>query len=107
MRAHDAEFAIVGLGAHGAQAFWRLAARGTDVIGFEQFLPGHDRGSTHGQTRLFRTLCLEHPGLVPLARRSLGLWRELEEQTSTSSSLMPACCGYSLRISAADSVRTA
>lgn len=81
MRGVDAEFAVVGLGALGAHAFWRLASRGKDVLGFEQFRPGHNQGSTHGQTRLFRTLCMEHPGLVPLARRSLVLWRELEEQT--------------------------
>jgi sarcosine oxidase len=80
----DAEFAVVGLGAMGSHALWRLAARGKDVIGFEQFRPGHYLGSTHGQTRLFRTLCLEHPGLVPLARRSLGLWRELEEESRST-----------------------
>ena len=78
---YDAEYAVVGLGAMGSHAFWRLAARGADVLGFEQFRPGHNQGSTHGSTRLFRTLCLEHPGLVPVARRSLALWRELEEQT--------------------------
>jgi sarcosine oxidase len=83
VRSFDAEFAVVGLGAMGAHAFWRLAARGKDVLGFEQFRPGHSQGSTHGHTRLFRTLCLEHPGLVPLARRSLALWRELEEQSGT------------------------
>lgn len=27
---------------------------------------------------MFRTACLEHPGLVPLARRSLELWHELQ-----------------------------
>lgn len=80
---YDAELAVVGLGAMGAHAFWRLAARGRDVLGLEQFRPGHVQGSTHGQTRLFRTLCMEHPGLVPLARRSLALWRELEEQSGT------------------------
>lgn len=78
---YDAEYAVVGLGAMGSHAFWRLAARGADVLGFEQFRPGHNQGSTHGSTRLFRTLCLEHPGLVPVARRSLALWRELEAQT--------------------------
>ena len=80
-RTLDAEYAVVGLGAMGSHAFWRLAARGADVLGFEQFRPGHNQGSTHGSTRLFRTLCLEHPGLVPVARRSLALWRELEAQT--------------------------
>ena len=80
-RTLDAEYAVVGLGAMGSHAFWRLAARGADVLGFEQFRPGHNQGSTHGSTRLFRTLCLEHPGLVPVARRSLALWRELEAET--------------------------
>ena len=80
----DAEIAVVGLGAMGSHALWRLAARGKDVIGFEQFRTGHNLGSSHGLTRLFRTLCLEHPGLVPLARRSLALWRELEEESNSS-----------------------
>lgn len=75
----DADFGVVGLGAMGSHAFWRLATRGASVLGFEQFQPGHNQGSTHGSTRLFRTLCLEHPGLVPVARRSLQLWRELEQ----------------------------
>ncbi|SDO17335.1 sarcosine oxidase [Nakamurella panacisegetis] len=80
----DAEFAVVGLGAMGSHALWRLASRGKEVLGFEQFQPGHPFGSTHGKTRLFRTLCLEHPGLVPMARRSIDLWRELEAETDTS-----------------------
>jgi sarcosine oxidase len=80
---YDAEIAVVGLGALGSHTFWRLAARGKDVLGFEQFRTGHNQGSTHGHTRLFRTLCLEHPGLVPLARRSLTLWRELEQERDT------------------------
>ncbi len=79
----DADLAVVGLGAMGSHAFWRLAARGCDVLGFERFQPGHNQGSTHGTTRLFRTLCMEHPGLVPIARRSLDLWRELEARSKT------------------------
>lgn len=74
----DAEVAVVGLGAMGSAALWRLAARGVDVIGFEQFPLGHDQGSSHGETRLFRTLCLEHPALVTVARTSHQLLRELE-----------------------------
>ncbi len=80
-QAYDADVAVVGLGAMGSHTFWRLAVRGVDVLGFEQFRPGHNQGSTHGSTRLFRTLCLEHPGLVPVARKSLALWRDLEQET--------------------------
>ncbi|OLT12438.1 sarcosine oxidase [Pseudonocardia sp. CNS-139] len=78
MAARDAEVAVVGLGAWGSSALWRLAERGVDVVGIEQFAPGHELGSSHGGSRMFRTACLEHPGLVPLARRSRELWLELE-----------------------------
>jgi sarcosine oxidase len=73
----DADVAVVGLGAWGSAALWQLAARGVDVIGIEQFRPGHPFGASYGRTRMFRTACLEHPDLVPLARRSLALWSEL------------------------------
>src|SRR5690606_41293594 len=75
----DAQVAVVGLGAIGSSAAWQLAARGADVVAFEQHEPGHDQGGSHGVTRLFRVACLEHPTLVPIARRARTLWRELEE----------------------------
>ena len=74
----DADVAVVGLGAIGSSAAWRLASRGLDVIGIEQHEPGHPWGGSHGRTRLFRVACLEHPGLTPIARRARELWRELE-----------------------------
>jgi sarcosine oxidase len=73
--------AIVGLGAMGALSAWRLAARGARVIGFERFRPGHDRGSSHGDTRIFRTAYFEGPGYVPLLQRAHRLWRRLEEES--------------------------
>jgi sarcosine oxidase len=74
----DAHVGVVGLGAWGSAALWRLAQRGVDVLGFERFEPGHSLGSSHGGSRMFRLTCYEHPGLVPLARLSLRLWNELE-----------------------------
>ena len=38
----------------------------------------HDRGSSHGQTRVIRQAYFEHPDYVPLARASLAAWAELE-----------------------------
>lgn len=80
---HTTDTVVVGLGAWGSQAMWRLATRGVDVIGVEQFDVGHALGSTHGTTRLFRELCLEHPGLTPVATRARELWRELGTGTGT------------------------
>jgi len=77
MRSPDAEVAVVGLGAFGSAALWQLAEAGVSAIGIDRFEPGHPYGSSHGGTRMFRTACLEHPDLVPLARRSGDLWREL------------------------------
>jgi sarcosine oxidase len=81
---YDAEIAVVGLGAMGAHAAWRLAARGTHVVAFEQFELGNDLGSSHGKTRIFRVACLEHPNLVPLARHSCTLWTELQAHSGDS-----------------------
>ncbi|GHJ32279.1 MULTISPECIES: N-methyl-L-tryptophan oxidase [Streptomyces] len=74
----DAQVGVVGLGAAGSAALWRLAARGADVVGIEQFTPGHDRGSSHGHSRLFRMATSEGPQYAALARRAHDLWRELE-----------------------------
>ena len=38
----------------------------------------HDRGSSHGETRIIRLAYFEHPSYVPLVRRAYELWRELE-----------------------------
>lgn len=74
-----ADVVVVGLGAWGASTLWRLATAGVDVVGVERFTPGHPLGSSHGGSRMFRTACLEHPGLVPLAQRSGELWAELSQ----------------------------
>jgi sarcosine oxidase len=72
------DVAVVGLGATGAAALRELARRGFRVVGIERFKPGHDRGSSHGETRIIRLGYFEHPSYVPLLRRTYELWRELE-----------------------------
>lgn len=76
-----ADVVVVGLGAFGSAALWRLAARGVNVVGIERQGIGHPFGSSHGTTRLFRVACMEHPGLTEIARKSLALWTELGERT--------------------------
>jgi sarcosine oxidase len=69
---------ICGLGAMGSAALLHLARRGKRVLGLERYAPGHDRGSSHGGTRIFRLGYFEHPSYVPMLRRASALWRELE-----------------------------
>jgi sarcosine oxidase len=76
------DFVVIGLGAMGSAALYHLARRGARVLGIERFEPGHDRGSSHGQTRIIRLGYFEHPSYVPLLRRAYTLWRALEAETS-------------------------
>ena len=69
---------VLGLGGMGTAAAAHLARRGAEVVGVEQFEPGHDRGSSHGESRIIRQAYFEHPAYVPLLLRAYELWEDLE-----------------------------
>jgi sarcosine oxidase len=71
---------VIGLGGMGSAAACELARRGRRVLGLEQFAPGHNQGSSHGQTRIIRTAYYEHPAYVPLIRRAFERWYDLEQR---------------------------
>src|SRR5512139_2610394 len=71
---------VVGVGGMGSAALHHLARRGAKVLGLDRFPGGHDRGSSHGETRIIRLAYFEHPDYVPLLRRAYELWRELERE---------------------------
>jgi monomeric sarcosine oxidase len=58
---------------------FHLARRDVKVLGIDRFNPPHDRGSTHGHTRVIRQAYFEHPDYVPLLVESYRLWHELEQ----------------------------
>jgi sarcosine oxidase len=64
----------------GLAAGCALHTRGHDVVVYEQFEPGHKRGSSHGRSRIFRLAYAEEE-YVRLAQEALVLWRELEAET--------------------------
>jgi sarcosine oxidase len=72
---------VLGVGGMGSAACFELARRGRRVLGLEQFPLAHDRGSSHGHTRIIRTAYAEGPAYVPLARRAFERWYELEQLT--------------------------
>jgi len=94
-----ADVIVLGLGGMGSAAASALARRGATVLGFEQYPFVHNRGSSHGRTRIIRTAYYEHPAYVPLVKRAFALWHELEQRTGRH--LLTECpC---LNIGAADS----
>lgn len=72
---------VLGVGGVGSAALYHLARRGARVLGIEQFALAHDRGSSHGQTRLIRQTYFEHPDYVPLVQRAFDGWTLLEQAT--------------------------
>lgn len=78
------DVAVIGLGAMGSAALYHLARRNVRAVGIERFSPGHERGSSHGSTRIIRLGYFEHPSYVPMLRRAYVLWRELEGASGRS-----------------------
>src|SRR5262245_56192786 len=69
---------VVGTGGVGSAALDELARRGIRAVGIDRFPAGHDRGSSHGHSRIIRLAYFEHPDYVPLLRRAYERWAELE-----------------------------
>ncbi|MFL6059224.1 MAG: N-methyl-L-tryptophan oxidase [Rubrobacteraceae bacterium] len=65
----------------GSAAAYQLAGRGQRVLGLERFSPAHDRGSSHGRSRIIRQAYFEGSEYVPLLLRAYELWEQLEEET--------------------------
>jgi sarcosine oxidase len=72
---------VVGLGGMGSAAARHLAARGSRVLGLERFTPAHDRGSSHGGSRIIRQSYFEDPAYVPLLLRTYELWEQAERDS--------------------------
>lgn len=72
------EVAVIGCGGIGSSALYHAAKRGCRVLGIEQFSLGHERGSSHGQTRIIRQAYFEHPNYVPLLLEAYQHWHDLE-----------------------------
>ncbi len=75
----DAEVVVVGAGVMGLATARALARAGRDVLLCEQFELGHDRGSSHGASRIFR-FSYPQQAWVERAQQSLPHWRELEAE---------------------------
>src|SRR5208337_5553940 len=76
-----ADCLVIGLGAVGSAALYQVAKLKARVIGIDRFVPPHDQGSSHGDTRITRQAIGEGREFVPLVLRSNQIWEELEAAT--------------------------
>ncbi len=78
---HSWDAIVAGVGAVGSATLDQLARRGARVLGLDRFHPPHDRGSSHGDTRITRLALGEGAEYAQFARRAHEIWRELEAST--------------------------
>jgi sarcosine oxidase len=90
---------VVGVGGMGSATVAHLARRGVRVLGLEQYDIPHERGSSHGLSRIIRLAYFEHPAYVPLLHRAYELWWTLEREVQERLLIMTG----SLDIGTADS----
>jgi sarcosine oxidase len=56
-------------------------SRGKKVLGLEKHTPAHDKGSSHGKSRIIRQAYYKDPAYVPLLLSAYELWERLEGET--------------------------
>ncbi len=69
--------AVVGAGVMGCATTWALRERGAEVTVHEQFGPDHDRGSSHGRTRIFR-VAYPDTEWIRFAQEAYAGWQQLD-----------------------------
>lgn len=77
---HSVEYAVLGAGVIGSSCAYLAARAGYSVALIEQFEVGHNRGSSHGESRITR-LSYDLPIYVQMARRTFELWAEVEQSS--------------------------
>jgi sarcosine oxidase len=75
---------VVGCGIYGSSTSYHLASKGLKTLTLEKFMLNHSYGSSHGRTRIIRTAYTESPLYVPIVKRALQLWFELQNLSQES-----------------------
>ncbi|MBC9731213.1 FAD-dependent oxidoreductase [Streptomyces sp. TRM68367] len=75
--APEIDVVVVGAGLTGAATAWALSRAGHSVVLFDAYGFGHDKGSSHGTSRIFRRIYPEAL-YVGMTGRALESWRKLE-----------------------------
>lgn len=65
----------------GSAIAYHLSRQELRVLGIDRHPPIHDRGSSHGRSRVIRKAYFEDPRYIPMLHRAYELWRELEQTT--------------------------
>jgi sarcosine oxidase len=87
----DYDVAVIGLGAVGTSVSYQLARRGAKVVGIDQYKPPHNKGSSHGESRIMRLAMAEGAPYGQLAMRSHELWQQIENDSHAQLFINTGC----------------
>jgi sarcosine oxidase len=76
------DIAVIGAGAMGSSTAYHLSKTGKKILVIDRFVPPHNFGSSHGQSRIIREAYFESPVYVPLVQEAYKLWRQLEKESN-------------------------
>src|SRR6266487_4872096 len=79
--ANSYDVAVIGAGAAGSSAIYHLAKTGKRILVIDKYIPPHNLGSSHGQSRIIREAYFESPVYVPLVQQAYELWYQLEKES--------------------------
>lgn len=88
------DIGVIGAGIIGSMAAWQLAKQGHHVTVYEQWNTPNDRGASAGESRIFRTVYKEGAEYVPMLKKSLGMWDEL--QAARRLTVLQRCGGLTI-----------
>lgn len=80
LRVMKVDVGIIGLGAMGSAAAWALSLRGASVLGLDQYQLGHTLGSSHGRTRIIRSVYSEGNVYDELVKQAYAGWARIERE---------------------------
>lgn len=90
----DVECVVLGGGVMGTATALALSRLGREVVLLEQFDVGHDRGSSHGPSRILRFAYFEHPDYARMVAEAHRGWLALERETGRT--LLLRCGGLDI-----------
>lgn len=74
---------VVGAGIEGSATAYHLAKQGHSTLLLEQFHLPHNRGSSHGQSRITRKAYGRQEHYTIMMKEAFKLWEQLERESST------------------------
>ncbi len=84
MSSNHFDIIILGAGALGVSCAYELSKSGQKIALIDQFTPPHSKGSSFGETRLFRQAYFEDERYIPFLKSAYQHWRSWEDELKSS-----------------------